>query len=154
MRKVCFLALIVALAGPVAGQEEREPFGDPGFTPTKGEGGVLVKAVKPNSTGSDLGLKVGDLIIETDGIAVTTVKDLIGVFTRKPLFKGDTMTMKVKRGDEVLDLEATLRGVTVTDSPAPEWAFKRWGNVPEGEKAPTVASLKGKVIVLFAFQHT
>ncbi len=40
----------------------------------------------------------------------------------------------------------------ITGQPAPEWAVDSWVNLPKGEAGPTLASLRGEVIVLFFFQ--
>ncbi|HMO86196.1 MAG TPA: PDZ domain-containing protein [Lacipirellulaceae bacterium] len=68
----------------------------------------VVEQVFAKSAAEQAGVRVGDRIISVDGVETTTREDLIArVRSYNP---GDTVTLNVKRGDEVLALRATLQG--------------------------------------------
>ena len=62
--------------------------------------------MKAGSPGAKAGLKPYDLIIAVNGQAITTTDQFIaGVDTYKP---GQTVTMTVKRGGQILHIKVTL----------------------------------------------
>lgn len=69
--------------------------------------GVLVKEVIPNTAAADAGIQPGDLIVEMDGKTVQNAKQLIDVMQQKKI--GDKVKIKLKRGNDTLDLEVALR---------------------------------------------
>jgi S1-C subfamily serine protease len=68
--------------------------------------GVFVFNVTPGSAAEEAGLQPGDVITEFDGQQLTSVEDLYTALRgKKP---GDTVDMTVMRGDQEIDLTATL----------------------------------------------
>ncbi len=63
-------------------------------------------AVIPNSPAAKAGLKAEDIILELNGEKITSDKPL-GLLIQKYNI-GDTVTLKVRRGEEILELKATL----------------------------------------------
>ena len=69
--------------------------------------GVLVKEVTENTAAAEAGIEPGDLIVEMDGKPVRNITELINVMKKKKI--GDKVKIKLKRGDEIIEIEATLR---------------------------------------------
>jgi hypothetical protein len=62
--------------------------------------------VMPNSPAMKAGLKAGDVLFEFDGMPITNLYDFTAALrTKKP---GDTVPVKVHRGDKVVDAKVTL----------------------------------------------
>ncbi len=71
-----------------------------------GEKGIRVKEVMPNTAADKAGLKAQDIILALGTKKITEVDVFIGTIAkRKP---GDVVTLKVRRGEEELELKATL----------------------------------------------
>lgn len=71
-----------------------------------GEGGAKVSQVLPGTGAEKAGLKVDDIVVALAGEAVQDLDNVLGILQKhKP---GDTIEMKVKRGDKELELKATL----------------------------------------------
>lgn len=102
------LTLMVAVSawGLVAAQDDTNQ-GQPflGIGLGEAENGVQVTDVAPDSPAAEAGLKVGDVITALNGDNVTadTIRDSIA-----NLAVGDEITLSVQRGDEALELSATL----------------------------------------------
>ena len=76
--------------------------------PKDGSVGVLVAEVKPGTAAAKADMRVNDLICELAGKAIATRAALIELLdTYRP---GDTVTVRVKRGDEELTLRVRLGG--------------------------------------------
>jgi len=74
--------------------------------PKDGTPGVLVFLVEPQTPAAKAGLKTNDLICELAG---QVVKDRIALTEMLDAYRpGDTVTVRVKRGDEELDLKVRL----------------------------------------------
>ncbi|MCX7703287.1 MAG: PDZ domain-containing protein [Planctomycetota bacterium] len=72
------------------------------------EGGSLkVVGVEKGSGAEAAGLKEGDIILEADGRKISAISDLQAILGSKK--SGDKVKLKIKRGDEELELEATLK---------------------------------------------
>ncbi len=72
--------------------------------------GVRVASVRPDTAAEKSGVKAGDLIVALDEKPVRTLEDYSALlFAHKP---GDTITVRVRRGDETLTLTAVLGGRT------------------------------------------
>ena len=69
--------------------------------------GVLVKEVTENTAAAEAGIEPGDLIVEMDGKPVRNITELINIMKKKKI--GDKVKIKLKRGDEIIEIEATLR---------------------------------------------
>jgi serine protease Do len=69
---------------------------------------AIVDRVRYNSPAQLAGLKTNDQIIEADGEKVIRMAQLKHVMGRK--YDGDTVTLKIKRGDETLTVEPRLIG--------------------------------------------
>ena len=70
--------------------------------------GVRVSGVRAGTPAEKAGLQKGDLIVAFDGIEVRTLQDYATLlFSHKP---GDQVVVSVVRGDQKLDLTATLEG--------------------------------------------
>jgi len=70
------------------------------------EPGVLVVAVQPGSPAAKAGLVRGDIILEAEGTAVNTPRDVRKVVDSRRA--GDTVALKVRHGDAQKDLSVTL----------------------------------------------
>lgn len=69
--------------------------------------GVKVAGITPNSPAAAAGIQAGDLLIAIDGHALT---DLRGYSNRLRQYQpGDTVTVRLKRGDETLEVKTTLK---------------------------------------------
>ena len=92
---------------------------DPVLNQRTGLKGVIILTVQPDSAADDAGLKptmrdarsgefiLGDIIIEIDGAQVESEKDLFKQLDNKRV--GDTLAVKIRRGDEELSVEVTLK---------------------------------------------
>ncbi len=67
---------------------------------------IVVKTVNPGGAGEKADLKVGDVILKINDKAVTTFDEL--ALSLSPMFAGDTVTLRIKRGNEEKDLKVTL----------------------------------------------
>lgn len=68
--------------------------------------GAVVRSVQPGTGADEAGLQTGDIIVAFDGEEVTSFQQLAGmVRVRQP---GDTVSVKVLRNGERLELQATL----------------------------------------------
>ena len=73
------------------------------------EKGARIEGVHPKGGAAAAGLKRGDLLIAVEGKNVRTVEEAVqAVGSRLP---GDTIRVKVKRGEEVIEVEARLGDV-------------------------------------------
>jgi S1-C subfamily serine protease len=69
-------------------------------------GGVRLSGVRSGSPADQAGIRAGDIIIQ---IATFEVADLYAMTDAlRALEPGDTVAIKVRRGDEVIEVEATL----------------------------------------------
>ena len=70
--------------------------------------GVKISSVREGTPAEKAGLLKGDLIVALDGVEVRTLQDYATLlFAHKP---GDQVVVTVMRGDQTLDLTATLEG--------------------------------------------
>lgn len=69
-------------------------------------GEAAIDRVRVGSPAEKAGLKDGDVIVEADGKAIARQAELRHVLGRK--YAGDTVLVKVRRGDERIDAEITL----------------------------------------------
>ncbi len=69
-------------------------------------GGVRIGTVMPDSAADKAGIQADDLITQLNGKPTTTTADIIRVIQEAKV--GDTLKFTVKRGEETLELEATL----------------------------------------------
>lgn len=103
---VTALALLIALVvmGSV-GAQSSEQTAYLGIGVQAADNGVLVGEVMPGSPADKAGLKPGDVITSINGSAVTaeSIREVLSAFAA-----GDTVDLTVARGDETLDLSATL----------------------------------------------
>jgi len=86
----------------------RDPFagGYLGVTLAAAEEGVKISTVTPKSAAAKAGLKVNDLVLAIAGTAVESMEALQTTLQKyKP---GDVVAVRIKRGDEELDLDAKL----------------------------------------------
>ncbi len=79
-------------------------------------GGVVVAKVMPKSAAEKAELKEGDRILTVDGEPIADGNQLRTIIARH--VEGDTIKLLVKRGDEELELEATLIAAPQRSAPA------------------------------------
>lgn len=79
-----------------------------GTVPEYGAGivGVLLGGVRPGSPAEKAGLMAGDILIEFAGRAIRNVEEY--TFALSEHGPGETVTLKVKRGDRIVEVKATL----------------------------------------------
>ncbi len=71
-----------------------------------GDRGVLVDTMRPDSPAARAGVRVGDVILEVDGTAITTAPDVLHAMTDRK--KGDTVVIAILRAGHRSDVRATL----------------------------------------------
>ncbi|HZU99949.1 MAG TPA: PDZ domain-containing protein, partial [Planctomycetota bacterium] len=79
-----------------------------------GGDGALVNEVTEGSDAEKAGFKKGDVIVEADGRAVTHSSRLYGIVGTIPA--GETIKVKVKRGDETVELALKLASQALEDA--------------------------------------
>jgi thiol-disulfide isomerase/thioredoxin len=150
------LPLIAALVllSSTAGAQYYSP--DPwlGIALESGKKGAAVKQVVPGSPAEDAGLRDGDQVIAVGDTKTRTPDDLQK--TIRALQISDRVTLHVVRGDDTIELEATLRGMpdhktmirqVLVDRPAPELALDRI----KATGTVSSADFEDKVVVLAFF---
>lgn len=71
-----------------------------------GEGQVVITRVLPGAAAEKAGIKAGDLILKFGDSKVSSLKDLQGALG--PLHAGNSITVRIRRGDEEKDMKVTL----------------------------------------------
>lgn len=72
--------------------------------------GVRVSRVLPRSAASVAGVKRGDLLVAIDGVAIRSTRELLLAVASKRV--GETVSLRLRRGERTLDLDATLQPLT------------------------------------------
>ena len=72
----------------------------------EGDGGPKIGDVRPSSPAAKAGLKVGDVVLKVSGRLVKTPDSLVS--TIQSFKAGKTITLQIKRGEEIKELTATL----------------------------------------------
>jgi len=85
---------------------ERKPRGHWGIEIEEKDDGIFVKSVLPKSPAAEAGLKVGDQIVVVVKTDIDAMKDLLKATSR--LTVGQSVKLKVKRGDETMELKLEL----------------------------------------------
>ena len=76
----------------------------------------VLAQVLPESAAEKAGIKSGDLIVSVDGKPIYTMAQFLHAF--KPLYEGDSFSVKVKRADKEVDIaKVTLQGVQTAIEP-------------------------------------
>lgn len=144
--------LISAIAAPPATAQDQRPF--LGIQLEQGAAQPTISTVIAGGSAQKMGLQAGDVILAFNGTATPTTQALIGQIRGAKV--GDVIKVKVKRGDQELQLEGKLGTrpprPTAVGKQAPPLDCAKWANLPEGAKPPTIASLKGKVALIHCFQ--
>ena len=76
-----------------------------------GTGGLLVQDIDPDGTAAQRGLAVGDVLLEVDNKAITSIGDLETALTGVKDKNLDTALVKVARNGE-----ARFIGLSITDT--------------------------------------
>ena len=71
-----------------------------------GEGQVVITMVIPGAAAEQGGLKAGDLVLKFGDKDIGSLKDLQEALS--PLFAGDSVTVKIRRGEEEKDIKVKL----------------------------------------------
>lgn len=69
--------------------------------------GIYIKTIEDFSAGEKAGLKIGDVIVEVDGIKVTKMDELNAIKNQKQI--GDTLKLKVFREGKEKEITVTLQ---------------------------------------------
>lgn len=72
-----------------------------------GSTAVVVHSVTSDSAAAEAGVQPGDVILAADGISLSQTNDLLTV--RRNHSVGDVLRLTIRRGEEVLEVELTLR---------------------------------------------
>ena len=94
-----------ALPELATGRSFRRPFLGVQWDLGAGAGARILRVV-PDSAASSVGIQPGDEIVALDGTPVTSPADCTVVLATK--WSGDTLRLKIRRGPDILDLEAQL----------------------------------------------
>jgi M6 family metalloprotease-like protein len=87
--------------------------------------GVRIDSVNPDSAAERAKLRVGDIILKIDGIAISTADKLIEILlTRKP---DDTVTLTMGSGDKTTDTPVKLGAEPNSSDDRPRGGFNRGG---------------------------
>ncbi len=89
------------------GKTIEPPFLGVQFNMTRLQSGAQVQEVIRNTAAAAAGMKSGDIIIELEGKPVESSYQLLHEIGSRSV--GDSITVKVRRGEEVVELQATLR---------------------------------------------
>jgi S1-C subfamily serine protease len=85
---------------------EQAVLGISGTNTESGPAGALVTGVQPGSAADEAGIGIGDVILSIDGVRVDGIGDLAAqVRSHQP---GDTVPFEILRGEEQIEIEATL----------------------------------------------
>lgn len=68
--------------------------------------GIFIAKVIPNSAAANAGLRQGDVIKEVSGKSTTTAKEIIDAVNKSSV--GETLNLKVQRGEEMIPLSVEL----------------------------------------------
>ena len=66
----------------------------------------MITRVLPGAAAEKAGIKAGDLILKFGDSKVSSLKDLQGALG--PLHAGNSITVRIRRGDEEKDMKVTL----------------------------------------------
>ncbi len=81
----------------------------------EGESGIRIESVSPGTSAADAGIKAGDVLLSWDGVSLDGIAAMMTKLREaKP---GDVAKMKVLRGDEVLEIDVTLKASTAPQRP-------------------------------------
>ncbi|MEZ5942375.1 MAG: PDZ domain-containing protein [Planctomycetaceae bacterium] len=87
-----------------------------------------IQAVRPESPGDKAGLETGDVILSVDEVAVTRIPLLQRELGKH--YAGDSVVLKVKRGEQTLDFKVTLAAELLP------YQFASLGILPQRNGAP------------------
>lgn len=107
--------------------------------------GVVVRAVWPDSPAAKAGVEPGDRLVELNGESVSTPVGAIAQLDAKNV--GDSLSMKLVRGDKTLELEASLAELPVdvlsSKELSPDKSANDDADQPNGPNGlPTLKELK------------
>jgi len=162
------LAAPPALAqGPQDAAPQRAPLTDRGnlgvqlqaLRPGQKEEGVRVNYIFPESAAKAMGFKVGDEILELNGIQVTDRKFVIGELAKENI--GAKVSFRVRRGSETLELRGPMGSFQKTRKAYLDACRKELLGKPfttSGELVwpggkDGVQSQRGKLLVLVSFDN-
>lgn len=98
---------LAALRAAAGGEPLEEGYLGVGIESRRDGGqGALIVQVELGSPAAEAGLRVDDVVLAVDGVDVVGDADLVG--TIRDLDPGTTAVLSVRRGDELLELVATL----------------------------------------------
>jgi S1-C subfamily serine protease len=101
------LPIIEALRAQAGGETRQEGFLGVGLDDRRDGGqGAIVSEVEPDTPASASGLRVGDLVVEIDGVPIDGAVGMIAAI--RDLEPGDPITLTVVRAGDRIDLTATL----------------------------------------------
>ena len=91
-------------------------FGFPQPQPNQYLSPPTIASVTPESAAEKAGVKAGDVVLSVDGKPIHTLAQFLHVI--KPLYEGDSFSMKVSRGGKEVDIpKVTLQGVQTAIDP-------------------------------------
>jgi len=105
--------------GPKPDEDEKQP-ALMGIQGENGDPGAKLNTVTDGGPSDEAGLEAGDIVIEMEGNEIETYQDLIDII--RDHYAGDTVPLKVKRGEETLEFELTF-GARPTGGRDPERPF-------------------------------
>ena len=116
------------------------------------------------------GMQLGNVILSVDEAYVLQPLDVTNILRNKKI--GETVTLEIKRGDEILFLDLKLiryvraddvsgldrprkrevRDLGIAGQNAPNWTVEQWVRLPDGKDSLNVNELRGKTVFLLCFQ--
>ena len=107
------VAAITAGAQAQVGQAAPQVFF--GVRPGQSDSGAAVGEVAPGGTAAVLGLQTGDVITWMNGAAVNSTDDMVARI--RALRVGETVTVRVRRGNQIVELSGVAQAGTPISRP-------------------------------------
>lgn len=146
MYRILFCLMLVSLlhAADKTGTVEPRTPALLGIVPAPAARGVVIHQVLPDSAADRAGLKVGDIILSVNGVAMHSPQEMVGYI--RGHFAGAIVSIEYERGGQKKIIQTALgerlETASLTGKPAPKIKLARYG------AADTFALQPGKVYII------